>query len=391
MQERRASLQSAVHSTTQKVSDTRERWRHLRLKRNSLQQRLISALQESPTTQHNTNPNDLETPVPPTRTACGVSHTDSAPMQRQNAQLVPKRGQGGQFEQGGGSNRSPLSGERRSAASTGQFTDYHRPVSSFERCESISFSAISTFMAHTEAPNQSYNYNLIVHAIHAYQQSVANRTGVHVDHICWFPQWGFLGTDSTLSFSINGSSPECILAGPLCFLLGGLESMFLVMEHEMLLEASDPFYEAPEHPGLATSDPLPTPPTPPDPGCLKCAYFRCGLNQILPVTEALELTLKPMLLKYRASLPRQRWRAVCMQTFRIIEELTEALHKSTGISKNTEVQGDLMDNVQDDSTYEGDATQGKSEDGTTETNFGQVQTLPCVSRPCMTNSRKYIS
>lgn len=102
--------------------------------------------------------------------------------------------------------------------------------------------------------------------------------------------------------------------------------MFLVLEHEMLLEASDPTYEPPQHPGLHASDSrAPPPPTPPNPRVLKDACVRCGVHEMLPVKVALKRAVKAVLIKYGAILPQQRWRSVCLQTIHLTQAIIDAL------------------------------------------------------------------
>lgn len=130
--------------------------------------------------------------------------------------------------------------------------------------------------------------------------------------------------DPDLSFSAGANSPECIVCGALCYTLGGLESLFLVMEHENILEASDESYEPPHHPTLNMHTPPSCPPKPPHPGHLGQAFIRCGLRHMMPLTVVMQRTVKPLLLRYRATLPHQRWRAVCMQTMRVTQAVIDA-------------------------------------------------------------------
>lgn len=246
------------------------------------------------------------------------------------AQLVPRRGSCSPF-----GNYFPNCS--RVSASDMASSEAPRPLASFLRFEGISFSAVSAFLAPDEAPTQTYKYNTLTHALTAYQQSVSIRTGVPEADICWFQQWRFPGVEPSLSFSSSSSSPECSLSSAICYLLASLESLFLVVEHEMLQEASNPSTEPPLHPGLdfsapANSSTLPTPPIWPDPLLLNGVYIPCGVNQMRPLIATLDHAVRSLLSKYRACLPRQQWHAVCMQTMHMTQAIVHALGGSTETS-----------------------------------------------------------
>lgn len=68
----------------------------------------------------------------------------------------------------------------------------------------------------------------------------------------------------------------------------------------------------------------PRSPNPP-PAVLARSYARCGINQRMPLQAAAEVVFKPLLRKYKALLPRTRWRAVCMQTMRSTQAFVGSL------------------------------------------------------------------
>lgn len=183
-------------------------------------------------------------------------------------------------------------------------------------------------------PIYALKCNALPHAIAAYQQSVDKRTGVTVADICWLQQWRFPGLDQDLSFTASACTPACNLTVSVCLMLAHLESMMLVTEHQMLFEASDVLYMSPEHPNFVEARSPVATPTPPEPNLLRRFYTRCGVNQTFPLKECLDCTLEAMLTKYRGSLPQARWHAVCMQTIRHLQSLTEALAVATRASES---------------------------------------------------------
>lgn len=318
-------LEAAIDVTTQKLEAARERWRDLRLHRSSLQEQLAVPHQypsSLSTISHTCGSSVVDVPA-------AVEAVNDAPvtrqlgienLQRRSTLLVHKTQSRSPFE----FFFSAFSGHDRSFASSGQSRDPPRPISSFKRCESISFSALSAFMAPHGAPNQTFKYNVMARAVTAYQHSVSGRSGVAISDICWIQQWNFPGLEPELSLAAGADSPESIVCGTLCYTLGCLESLFLVVEHETLVEASETSYVPPEHPSLLVNAPRSTPPEPPDPGILSRVYLRCGLDQMMPLKVVLQRTVKPLFEKYRASLPQHRWRAVCMQAMRISQAVIDA-------------------------------------------------------------------
>lgn len=225
-------LEAAIVATTQKLEAARERWRDLRLHRSSLQEQLAVS---------HPHPSTLSTLSQTSGSAvfevpAAVETVNDAPVTRQlgienlhsrSTLLVPKTPSRSPFE----FFFSAFSGQDKGFPSNGQSRDPPRPISSFKRSESISFSALSAFMAPRGAPNQAFKYNVMAQAVTAYQHSVSARSGVAVSDICWIQQWNFFGLEPELSLAAGADSPECIVCAILCYTLSCLESLFLVVEH----------------------------------------------------------------------------------------------------------------------------------------------------------------
>lgn len=111
------------------------------------------------------------------------------------------------------------------------------------------------------------------------------------------------------------------------------ESLFLVLEHEYLEAATNPDYVAPQHPNLdamhaghAFEHTLPagkheweSVPERPDEAFVGRMRVRSGVNGVYPMARAIQAILPPMLRKYRALLPLQRWRDVCLKAMQSIQ------------------------------------------------------------------------
>lgn len=152
-------------------------------------------------------------------------------------------------------------------------------------------------------------------------------------------------------------SPECCLSLSLTYTALTCEALFLLLEHELLEAASDPSFIPPDHPVLTSShlrsilgnltDPAKTgalkgalpgsnlnlssllaPPTPPDPELLSQFFVRCGVNRRFSAEEAVETILRPMLQKYRALLPLDTWRAVCMASMNVVKSSVDSMMKN---------------------------------------------------------------
>lgn len=330
MQEKCKALKAQINAVTETLKETRIKWRHSRLQNTSLQDRLKAAIEGALTLPHSnsTSSDSYDASVashPPTSAAKGHQMgVDN--MKSHYTQLVPIPAARPQLAARFCHSAGP---DTENAPGAWPQEDL-RPVSSFTRCEPLSLAAICDFIASGEAPKEALKHTSLAHAINAYQHSVSTRTGVPVADICWFNQWEIAGLEPTLSCSVNCSTPECNLSVAAGFLLEQLESMLLVVEHEMLLESSDPSYKPPKHPTFAAaSAPVPLP-TPPDPRLLNRFHISCGVNQKCPLGLGLGRILKALLATHRARLPLCRFQAVCMQAMRIMHAMIEAFseHKA---------------------------------------------------------------
>lgn len=86
----------------------------------------------------------------------------------------------------------------------------------------------------------------------------------------------------------------------------------------------------------AGSEPPPIAPSPPDPAVLARSYARCWVNRRVPLQAASEAILKPLLRKYRALLPLELWRAVCIQAMHSTQAIVESMQAAPQPSTPTE-------------------------------------------------------
>jgi hypothetical protein len=104
-----------------------------------------------------------------------------------------------------------------------------------------------------------------------------------------------------------------------------LESTFLVMEHEHLSSAADPFFEPPKHPALDAPGPLPPRPQPPDAVALAAAYLLCSVTELVQMEVALRRILLPLVRQFRGSLPYGKWLSTCIQIMRVTQTTADAM------------------------------------------------------------------
>lgn len=344
IQEQRTNLHAAVELAKQQLEEARDRWRCLRNDRITLQNRLSATLHD---TTHQPRVTPIRHESPDFAAPSGLNDALTARqlaldnLQSLSYQLVPKPVARTHFPAG----FSPLSAHHSNPNPQGASGQATRPIDSYVSSESISLAAISPFLSPGRDSTRKRKYNAVSQAVAAYQHSVSTRTGVPLPDICWIVQWSFPETGPALSFTASASSPECVLCASTCFFLSGLESLFLVFEHETLLQASDELCEPPEHPSLDASAPPPTLPTPPNPAVLERAFVRCGLNQMMPLKVALERALRPLLTQYRARLPLCHWRAACIQCMHITQAVVEGMSARLSASKPSEADSGSADNM----------------------------------------------
>ena len=124
------------------------------------------------------------------------------------------------------------------------------PISSFRHHVSISFADIAPFMPPSQMWYKDHD-NALSAATTAYLQSVGADLGRHKSEICWFNQLPYdLAEGRKLSHSAGAMSPECCLSLSLAFPVISAESLFLVLEHEMLEAATNPDFAPSAHPEL---------------------------------------------------------------------------------------------------------------------------------------------
>ena len=320
----------------EQLDRARARWRSLRLQRSSLSQKLTTLGVPS---SHSQVPNAAPVPSIHRFAGCNLYRHCNDLLRRSQLSVASR-----------GCIKLKLQRSTFPTTAAASSHDEYKPLSTYLRLEPISFASVSKFL-HLRGVGQSpTTFNLMPHAICEYQQSVATAAGVSVSDICWFQQWPSETLDCLHppSLTTGAASPECSLTASLCFPLAALESLFLVMEHEALSMAQNPSFTAPVHPCLDQgpssiplkppypcpkwtwqSPDLPSlfvfPPTPPDPAVLSRTYVICGVNQRMLLRDAIDGALKPMLREYHASLPRDKWRAVCMQSMRVTQAVVDAL------------------------------------------------------------------
>lgn len=326
IQDQLEALNIQNNSVTETLKETRLRWRQAISYKTSLQNRLKAANEGTPTVSYS-NPMPQHSQAAPATTshppssAASVHQVAVESLHSHYTQLVPTSAARAHLAA-----RLLPSARHDTGNAPGAWNDaVRRPESSFARCEPLTLAAVCDFVAPGEEPKEALMYSTLAHAVSAYKHNVSARTGVPIADICWFLQCKIPGVEPSLSFSAHVSSPERNLSVFVCKHLSALESMLLVAEHEMLLEASDPSYKPPEHPTIAAASAAVAPPNPPDPQLLKRFHLPCGVNQRVPLGVGLGRSLQPLLAKYSANLPMQRWRAVCMQSMRIMQAYLDAL------------------------------------------------------------------
>jgi hypothetical protein len=104
-----------------------------------------------------------------------------------------------------------------------------------------------------------------------------------------------------------------------------MECFFLIMEHECLASASDACFKPTVHSKVDASVPTLLLPRPPDPAAHSKVFMRCGVNQRMHAEPAVRGVLEPLLQKYKALLPWDKWLTVCMQCMRVVRAVADTL------------------------------------------------------------------
>lgn len=321
-------LQEGLQQKLKELHNARDRLRRLRLQRQTLMQQLKghdaalgldSAVQSAKRRQQAViHPYDLSEPLrdSPKEAPAAARATVSLSRYQQLVQLQRYR-------------RSS-SGEHRTrdpqAAALG-------PISAFKHHAPISFSSITKDMAVGKLLD-ACSFHILPQAISEYQHRVAHSVCAPESEICWFLECLHSGMSPPLSLSTSVSSPECRLSASLSQITTSLESLFLILEHEEVSLASSASFNPPVHPCLDPSLPHPLRPNKPDAAVASEAFVRCGVNQRRAVVDAVNELMKPLLEKYRMLLPRDKWRAACMQGMRVAQLIIDMLRAAPGPAQN---------------------------------------------------------
>jgi hypothetical protein len=201
-----------------------------------------------------------------------------------------------------------------------------KPISAYMHHARISFSAVNRFMTSGEHWSSShFRCRELWHAVQLYQADVAQRLQLPVKEICWFLELPFADVSPQLSASSSAVSPECRCSVALADVIIRMECFFLIMEHECLASASDACFKPRVHSKVDASVPILKLPLSPDPAALADVFLRCGVNQRVHAAPAVRGVLEPLLQKYKALLPRDKWLTVCMQCMGVVGAVADAL------------------------------------------------------------------
>jgi hypothetical protein len=203
-----------------------------------------------------------------------------------------------------------------------------KPTSAFKHNAIVSFSSLSKYMTTRNLRSFSkINHQEMRQAFFMCQTETAQRMDLPASKICWFIEWPYeLGPQQRLCTSFSAWRGACKLSSVGASILMTLESCFLVMEHEQILSAADPFFKPPKHPAIdATAPPLPPRPQPPDAAALAAASVRCGVSGLVQMEVALRKILPPLLRKFKGLLPHRVWLSVCIQLMRVGQIAVDAM------------------------------------------------------------------
>jgi hypothetical protein len=305
VQREKIEIEGKIADTQHQIRKSTERSRLLRQERHALLHRISKATMDSADTLL---PNRARSkPASPPMQDSGASWTrknETPPFLGRSScvELVPTR-----------------AGRRKWFDEHG---DVPRPISSFLHMAPISFSEIAPFMPPSSMWYTNH-HNAVSAAITQYQEAVCAAIVRSDSEVCWFVQHPFTVAPGVhLSHSSGAGSPECCLTLSLVFPCMSIEALFLNLEHEQLLVASDPAHTRPPHPGLDRAlaagdaaydcgklDALSM--TPEEQHEPTRVSMRVGVNGHAPMRHAVDGALRSTLLKYRPLLPRDLWLATC--------------------------------------------------------------------------------
>jgi hypothetical protein len=328
MQNQRRELEASIERARKELQEGKERWRRLHHERQTLKVRNSASRQ----------PILLTAPAPkparsPLQAIClAESAIQFDPVGDVNVNILPP----------------PQSRQDSDVSSESQDTSHHqmvqvsrhsrynqqyaapnlKQISAFQHHAVVSFSALSKYLTSQKfQPSSQLNHQEMRHAFLMCQTEIAQQLNVPASEICWFVEWPYEAcTQQRLCTSLSAWSAGCELSSLVARIAMLLECLFLVMEHEHLSSAADPFFKPPIHPILdAKASPLPPKPQPPDAAVLANASVRCGVNDLVQLDVAMRRILLPLVRQFRSLLPRVKWLAACIQIMRVAQTAIDAL------------------------------------------------------------------
>jgi hypothetical protein len=201
------------------------------------------------------------------------------------------------------------------------------PISAFNHHAVVSFAAISKYVTSPNLQSPSrFNHRDLRQAFLMFQTETAQRMDIPASEICWFIEWPYEPcAQLPLCTCFSAWSGASMLSSMVARILFTLESLFLVMEHEHLSSAADPFFEPPKHPALDAPAPLPPRPQPPDAAALAAASVLCSVTELVQMEVALRKILPPLVRHFRGALPYGKWLTVCIQIMRVSQTAADAM------------------------------------------------------------------
>jgi hypothetical protein len=331
MQKRRRDLEMAIERVRKGLQEGKRRWRRLHHENRILIHRISAAQQPSLLLkQARTHP---RSPLQAIYLAKAVFEPDPVGAVEEDIQLPAHPGQDSdrRKESENMVHCQVVKGPRHSRYNQHCAAPSPKPISAFKHHATVSFSVLSKYMTSQKFRSSSQsNHQALRQAFLMYQTETAERLNVPASKICWYLEWPYeASAERRLCSSFPALSGACKLTSMVAQVIMGLECLFLVMEHEQLTNAADPFFKPPGHPILdAPAPPLPTKPQLPDAAELATAFVRYSVTHVVQMHEALQAILAPLIRQSRCFLPKGKWLAVCTQMLQI-SQLTVSSLRST--------------------------------------------------------------
>jgi hypothetical protein len=338
LQEQRQKLEEAVHVTQERLRAGKQAWRHLHMKRRTLQQRLSSPSPPPSRPLMHARPGYPLARPSVTSFSALSSHQSAAKASTQKARLYMPPDEVNRFQSDASRScthaHELVTAPMRSRGRLQSPERSQKPISAYMHHAPISFSAINKFMTSGDLRCQELR-----HAVACYQADVANRLRLPVEEICWFLELPYADVSPQLSASTSAASPECRCSVALADVIVKMECFFLIMEYEYFASASDACFKPTVHSKVDELVPTLMLPRPPDPAALAKVFMRCGVNQRMHAAPAVRGVLEPLLQKYKALLPLDKWLTVCLQCMRVVRAVGDALRAQPEQRERT-VHGD---------------------------------------------------